>query len=75
MCDAPIGTTSWSPAVKWNGLKKLMYRGAEGVSSQLYILLHNTNRSVWHLNNVQTNELFEIEMFDPINEYKLMTDV
>ena len=24
MCDAPIGTTSWSPAVKWNGSKRLM---------------------------------------------------
>ena len=30
MCDAPIGTTSWSPAVKWNGSKKLMYRGGRG---------------------------------------------
>ena len=30
MCDAPIGTTSWSPAVKWNGLKKLTYSGGRG---------------------------------------------
>ena len=27
MCDAPIGTTSWSPAKKRNGSKKLMYSG------------------------------------------------
>ena len=27
MCDAHIGTTSWSPAKKWNGLKKLTYSG------------------------------------------------
>ena len=33
MCDAPIGTTSWSPAKKWNGSKKLTCHG-EGVSSQ-----------------------------------------
>ena len=36
MCDAPIGTISWSPAKKWNGLKKLMYSGGgEGVWSHL----------------------------------------
>ena len=33
MCDTPIETTSWSPAKKWNGSKKLMCRG--GVSSHL----------------------------------------
>ena len=27
MRDAPIGTTSWSPAKKWNGSKKLAYSG------------------------------------------------
>ena len=27
MCDTRIGTTRWSPAKKWNGSKKLMYRG------------------------------------------------
>ena len=32
MCDAPIGTTSWSPVVKWNGSKRLTYRGIEGVT-------------------------------------------
>ena len=26
----PIGTTSWSPAKKWNGLKKLTYSGGGG---------------------------------------------
>ena len=31
MCDAPIGTTSWSPAKKWNGSKKLTYLGGRGV--------------------------------------------
>ena len=30
MCDAPIGTASWSPAQKWNGSKKLMYAGCRG---------------------------------------------
>ena len=30
MYDAPIGTTSWSPAKKWNGLKKLTYSGGRG---------------------------------------------
>ena len=34
MCNALIGTTSWSPAKKWNGSKKLMYSGVdEGLSS------------------------------------------
>ena len=35
MCGAPIGTTSWTPAKKWNGSKKLMCRGAGGVLSHL----------------------------------------
>ena len=30
MCDTPIGTTSWSPAKKWNGSKKLTYSGGRG---------------------------------------------
>ena len=30
MCDAPIGTTSGSPAKKWNGSKKLTYFGGRG---------------------------------------------
>ena len=38
MCDDPIGTTRWSPAKKWNGLKFLMYHGAEGVSSHAIII-------------------------------------
>ena len=29
MCDTPIGTTSWSPAKKWNGLK-MTYSGRWG---------------------------------------------
>ena len=33
MCDAPIWTTSWSPAVKRNRSKRLTYLGAEGVTS------------------------------------------
>ena len=33
MCDTPVGTTCWSLAVKWNGSKKLTYRGAKGVTS------------------------------------------
>ena len=35
MCDAPIGTTSWSPAKKRNGSKMLSYREAEGVASHM----------------------------------------
>ena len=31
MCDAPIGTTSWSPAKKWNGLKLTYSRGRGGI--------------------------------------------
>ena len=33
VCDTPIGITSWSPAVKWNGSKSWCNVGAEGVTS------------------------------------------
>ena len=34
MSDTPIGITSWSPAKKWNGSKKLRYSGGgRGISS------------------------------------------
>ena len=48
MCDAPIGTISWSPAVKWNGSKQLTYRGAEGASSHLSHLVFFDFYSVVH---------------------------
>ena len=38
MYDAPIGTTRWITGQDRICSKKLMYRGAEGVLSQLYIL-------------------------------------
>ena len=53
MCDAPIGTTSWSPAVKkWNGSKRLTYRGAEGVTS-------HRSGSVWTLGVTQRSRDFQ----------------
>ena len=46
MCDTPIGTTGRSLAKKWNGSKKLMCRGAEGVSSHQYHYRCSTKRDL-----------------------------
>ena len=55
MCDAPIGTTSWSPAKKWNGSNKWCNVGAEGVTSQL----HTTGKSFVHKELLYSPTLIE----------------
>ena len=41
MCDAPIGTASWSPAKKWNCFQEFDVTGAEvgATSQQTYPLI------------------------------------
>ena len=43
MCDTPIGTTSWSPAKKWNGFEEDDLTGAEGVLAQIVLHWSTTN--------------------------------
>ena len=38
-CVTPIGTTSWSPVVKWNGSKSWCNVGAEAVTSHFILKL------------------------------------
>ena len=54
MCDAPIETTSWSPAEKWNASKKLMKRVGRGgiVTSKRAEIIKigwTTQRLMWEL--------------------------
>ena len=65
MCDTPVRTTSWSPAVKWNGSKKLTYGGgAEGVTSQISFLSSHLINVLWPVGlekNKQTNILYNFQ--------------
>ena len=53
----------------------LLWSGCTGEDT-----IYGSNRTAWHLNCVQTNdlhsiELLEIELFDHLTECKQMTDV
>ena len=73
MCDAPIGTTSWSPAKRWNGSKKLTYSGSRGgIVLYIYIYIYTYMKSSSRELHTPAADSENVKIYAKINSLSLM---